>query len=117
MKRILILLLFLPICVFPQYVAIQKSEKVEIRTINGAFVTSAFYSGLKSVSQADTFIVLWFASDKIEIRNYELKYIKSSYFSDLKQISTNKDWIIFYFKNGKVEIRDKELHYHYSWFS
>lgn len=112
-----ILLLFLfPSDVFSQHIVIQKDEKVEIRNINGGFITSGFYSGVKEIAQGESFVVFQYESGKVEIRDYNLKYLTSSYYSNLNHVGATKDWVVLYYENGKIEVRDKELRFYSSWF-
>jgi hypothetical protein len=99
-----------------QYVASQKGDKVEVRDIQGKYIASGYYSGLKDATQGAELIILWFDSGKVEIRSHDLKFIASGYYSDLKRISASGDNAVLYYNNGKIEVRDKNLKYISSWY-
>jgi hypothetical protein len=99
-----------------QYVASQKGDKVEVHDINGRYVASGYYSGLKDVAQGNDIVVLWLGSNKVEVRSYDLKYIASQYYSDVKKISATGDYVVLYYENGKIEVHDKNLKYISSWY-
>lgn len=99
-----------------QYVASQKGDKVEVRDIQGKYIASGYYTGLKDITQGNEIVVLWFESNKIEIRSYMLKSVSFGYYSELKKISATGDNVVLYYYNGKVEVRDKILKYISSWY-
>lgn len=114
-----LLILFLLMLANPlmsQYVASQKGDKVEVRDIQGKYIASAYYSGLKDVATGVEIVILWLESDKVEVRSYDLKYVASGHYSDLEKISASQDNAVLYYNNGKVEIRDKNLKYVSSWY-
>jgi hypothetical protein len=108
--------LFVSTQLFSQFIAIQEGDKVEIRNINGGYLTSGYYSGLKDITQGDNFIVMWYDSGKIEIRGFDLKFLTSAYYSDLKKIGTAQEYVVLYYDSGKIEVRDKDLKYTSSWY-
>ena len=108
--------LFISNQLFSQFIAIQNDDKVEVRNLNGAYLTSGYYSGLKDIAQGDNFIVLWYRTDKIEIRGSDLKFLTSAYYSNLKKIGTTQDYVVLYYENGKIEVRNKDLRYQSSWY-
>jgi len=110
------LTIFISTPLFSQFIAIQNGDKIEVRNINGGYLTSGNYSGLKDIAQGDNIIVLWYDSDKIEIRGFDLKFITSAYYFNLKKIGTAQDYMVLYFENGKIELRDKDLRYISSWY-
>jgi hypothetical protein len=108
--------LFLSTPLMSQFIALQDGDKVEVRDIKGAYITSGYYSGLKDIAQGDDIIILWYDSDKVEVRGSDLKYITSSYYSTLKKISATQDYVVLHYDSGKVEVRDKDLKYFSSWY-
>lgn len=112
----ILLILFLSAPIFSQYIALQEGEKIEVRDINGGYITSGYYSGLNEIAQGDNIIVLWFESDKVEVRGSDLKYITSQYFSNLKKITATQDYVVLHYESGKIEVRDENLKYFSSWY-
>jgi hypothetical protein len=112
----ILLTIFLSTPLFSQFIAIQEGDKVEIRNIQGGYLTSGYYSGLKDIAQGDNIIVLWYDSNKVEIRGSDLKLITSGYYSNLKKIGTAQTYAVLYYTSGKIEVRDKELRYYSSWY-
>jgi len=108
--------LFLSTPLFSQFIALQDGDKVEVRDINGGYLTSGYYSGLKDIAQGDNIFVLWYESDKVEVRSTDLKYLTSGYYSNLKKIGAAQDYVVLYYDSGKIEVRDKDLKYFSSWF-
>ena len=119
MKTIWLSILLTPLLsipLFSQYIAIQDGDKVEVRNINGGYMTSGYYAGLKDIAQGENIIVLWYESDKVEIRGSDLKYLTSSNYSNLKKIGATADYVVLYYDSGKIEVRDKDLKYISSWY-
>jgi len=113
---ILFIMLFIATPLFSQFIALQDGDKVEVRNINGNYITSGYYSGLKDIAQGDNIIILWYDSGKVEVRSSDLKYITSQYFSNLKKIIATQDWVVLHYDSGKIEVRDKDLKYYSSWY-
>ena len=109
-------ILFLSSPLFPQYIVFQDEDKIEVWDINGSFITSGYYSGMKDIAQGDNIILLWYNSDKVEIRSYDLTYLTSAYYSGLKKVSATQDYVVLHYVSGKVEVRDKDLRHFCSWY-
>ncbi|MCK9398988.1 MAG: hypothetical protein M0Q51_03190 [Bacteroidales bacterium] len=112
----IIAMVFLTTPVYSQFIALQKGDKVEVRDINGSYLISGYYSGLKHIAQGENIILLWYESGKVEVRSTDLKYLTSSYYSTLKKISATADYVVLYYESGKIEVRDKDLKYFSSWY-
>lgn len=112
----ILLTFFLSTPLFPQFIALQTGDKVEVRDIKGGYITSSYFSGLKDIAQGENIIVLWYESGKVEVRDISLRYQSSSYYSDLKKIGATADYVVLYFESGKIEVRDDKLGYISSWF-
>ena len=112
----ILLTLFLSTPLFSQFIALQKGDKVEVRDINGGYIISSYFTGLRDIAQGKNIIVLWYNNDKVEIRGSDLKYRTSAYYSDLKKISASDDYVVLHYQNGKIEVRDKDLKYFCSWY-
>jgi hypothetical protein len=94
-----------------QYVVSVKDNKVEIRDVQGKYITSNYYSKLKDVVGGTEIVVLWYESGKVEVRDYRLKYLTSQFYSGLKEVRTSGNNVVLYFKTGKIEVRNEKLKY------
>jgi predicted GNAT superfamily acetyltransferase len=117
MKRpiLLISLLFSTFYSIAQIVT-TKGDKLEVRDINGKFISSGYYSNMADAVAGDNIVVIWFTNDKIEIKSEELKFISSGYYSNLKKVATSGAYVVLYFTNNKIEVRDMKLKFISSWY-
>ena len=112
----ILLTLLLSTSLFSQFIALQEGDKVEVRDINGGYVTNGYFTGLKEIAQGENIIVLRYNTDKVEVRGSDLKYITSAYYSNLKKVGATKNYVVLYFDSGKIEVRDDKLGYFSSWY-
>ena len=75
----IVLTFYLSTPLFPQFIALQKGDRVEVRSADLKYITSSYYSNLMKIGATDDYVVLHYDNGKIEVRDSDLKYISLWY--------------------------------------